>query len=1041
MRHIQIITCVICALMIGGAAHLASAQIPQTISYQGVLTDGAGTPEPDGSYNITFSLYTVAGGGTALWTETQSVQVTGGIFSVILGAQTPLAVAFDQPYWLGVSVNGGQEFSPRRELTSAAYSLNARSLAQGQAVTTLNTLTDDVTLAAGDNVTITTSSDSIIVSSTGGGSSLDWSLTGNTGTTPGTHFLGTTDDQALELHVNGSRVLRLEPDAISPNILAGNSANTIDGGLVGVVIAGGGNETDPNQVTGTWGNYGVIGGGNGNLVSSTGGTIGGGVGNEVHGEHSVIGGGWSNLALDQDAVVIGGGSQNVAHGEWSVIAGGIENQTAEFADATAVSGGYQNVASGAFSAIGGGQENETAGAYAVVGGGQENLASGERSVVGGGFDNGATGDNSVVAGGSSNIATGSWATVPGGFGNAAAGGYSFAAGRLAQADHGGSFVWADSSDNAAFATTASDQFLIRAAGGVGIGTNTPQQELDVAGSVRMIGFDMPNGAGAGYVLTSDAAGQGSWQPAAGGSAWGLSGNAGTTPSTNFLGTTDNQALELHVNSTRVLRFEPNLVSPNIVAGHPDNALAPGVLGATISGGGEITRRNQVTDIYGVVGGGVDNLAGHDDGSSSNQPAATVGGGENNTASAQHSTVAGGSGNVASGVYSFVGGGLTNQAGFDNAVVAGGNANTASAFLAFVGGGGLNNATHSATVVSGGFHNNATGEYATVGGGNGNVASGRLANVSGGYNNEALGARSVIGGGFDNQATDSTATIGGGEDNIASGHHSTVAGGDGNEASNAWSTVGGGWHNYASGAYSTVAGGQNNNASNRAAVGGGQGNQATNVFATVSGGYNSRASGYGATVVGGRENYASGDYSVAAGSRVIINASHHGAIVFADSSEHFFYSAAEDEFAVRATGGVRLVTGVDGTGTPIAGATLASGSGTWGSLSDRNAKTNFEPVDADEILQRVADLKISSWNYKAQDPSIRHIGPVAQDFYSAFELGATDKRITTVDADGVSLAAIQALNKKLREKDAQISDLEQRIAQLEAIVMKEGGRGK
>jgi hypothetical protein len=149
MRRVQIITCVICALIIGGTAHPASAQIPQTMSYQGVLTDGAGTPEPDGSYNITFSLYAASSGGSAIWTETQSVQVTGGIFSVILGSQTPLAVAFDQTYWLGVSVNGGQEFSPRRELTSAAYSLNARSIVPGGALTRLNALTDDVTLSAG----------------------------------------------------------------------------------------------------------------------------------------------------------------------------------------------------------------------------------------------------------------------------------------------------------------------------------------------------------------------------------------------------------------------------------------------------------------------------------------------------------------------------------------------------------------------------------------------------------------------------------------------------------------------------------------------------------------------------------------------------------------------------------------------------------------------------------------------------------------------------------------------------------------------------
>ncbi|MCK5406446.1 MAG: hypothetical protein KAJ37_03290, partial [Candidatus Krumholzibacteria bacterium] len=299
MRRIQLITCVIYVLALIGTTSQAPAQIPQTMSYQGVLTDGAGTPVPDGSYNITFNLYTVASGGTTIWTETQSVQVDGGIFSVILGAQTPLTVAFDQPYWLGVSVGGGQEFSPRRELTSAAYSLNARSITSGQAVTSLNALTDDVVLAPGTNVSITTSNDSIIVSSSGGGSSLDWSLTGNAGTTPGTNFLGTSDNQALELHVNGDRVLRLEPHLFSPNIIAGYSGNSLIAQVRGAVIAGGGVNGASHLITD---------------------------------DYSVVGGGAENVAGDGDInpsssryITVGGGQKNTASAGWVVIGGGYNN--------------------------------------------------------------------------------------------------------------------------------------------------------------------------------------------------------------------------------------------------------------------------------------------------------------------------------------------------------------------------------------------------------------------------------------------------------------------------------------------------------------------------------------------------------------------------------------------------------------------------------------------------------------------------------------------------------------------------------------------
>ncbi len=109
-------------------------QIPQTMSYQGVLTDGAGTAVPDGNYDLTFRLYTVASGGSAFWTETQNVSVSGGIFNVILGSVTPLTDAFDGQYYLGISVNGGGELSPRRPLTSSPYSLNSQAVAGSENV-------------------------------------------------------------------------------------------------------------------------------------------------------------------------------------------------------------------------------------------------------------------------------------------------------------------------------------------------------------------------------------------------------------------------------------------------------------------------------------------------------------------------------------------------------------------------------------------------------------------------------------------------------------------------------------------------------------------------------------------------------------------------------------------------------------------------------------------------------------------------------------------------------------------------------------------
>src|SRR5205814_6616494 len=122
-----------------------------------------------------------------------------------------------------------------------------------------------------------------------------------------------------------------------------------------------------------------------------------------------------------------------------------------------------------------------------------------------------------------------------------------------------------------------------------------------------------------------------------------------------------------------------------------------------------------------------------------------------------------------------------------------------------------------------------------------------------------------------------------------------------------------------------------------------------------------------------------------------------------------FAAAADEFSARATGGVRFVSAVDpGTGAPTAGVALAPGSGAWSTLSDRTLKANFQAVDGRDVLQRLVSLPVSTWNYTAQAPSIRHLGPTAQDFRAAFGLGEDDTTISTVDAQGVALASIQGL---------------------------------
>ncbi len=554
-----------------------------------------------------------------------------------------------------------------------------------------------------------------------------------------------------------------------------------------------------------------------------------------------------------------------------------------------------------------------------------------------------------------------------------------------------------------------------------------------------------------------------------------------------------------------LRLQPNATSPNLIGGHQDNTVTDGVAGATVGGGGTGSSPNSVTDNFGTVGGGEDNQAGDDAGMATDAMYATVGGGQqntagescatvgggysneasgncatvaggcNSTASGDRATVGGGYSNEASGNYATVAGGWSNQATASYATIAGGgpsdpndpsttrnlvtddygtiggggynqagdNAGTTTdAWYATVGGGLRNTATDSYATVGGGYSNEASGESATLGGGEGNSASGEVATVGGGYGNTASGLSATVGGGSHNVASDN-ATVGGGWTNTASGSSATVGGGDYNTASGSSATVGGGEGNTASGPLATVGGGYHNTASvNFATVGGGEGNTASGSYATVGGGFGNAASEWYATVPGGDSNTAEGDRSFAAGRRA--NAVHHGAFVWADSNDFDFASTANNEFSARATGGARFVSAIDASGNPTAGVQLASGGGSWSSISDRALKENFIAVNGKEVLAKLAAVPISAWNYKAQEGSIRHMGPMAQDLYAAFGLGEDDKHISTVDADGVGLAAIQGLHELLREKDAEIaeikkqnSDLQQRLSALEKLFEKFG----
>jgi hypothetical protein len=102
-----------------------SGDIPDIMSYQGVLRDGSGSLVPDGNYVVTFRIYDVEVGGSALWAENQSIMVEGGIINAHLGAVVSLSsLDCDVPYWLGISI-GGSEMVPRTALTTVPYAAHA----------------------------------------------------------------------------------------------------------------------------------------------------------------------------------------------------------------------------------------------------------------------------------------------------------------------------------------------------------------------------------------------------------------------------------------------------------------------------------------------------------------------------------------------------------------------------------------------------------------------------------------------------------------------------------------------------------------------------------------------------------------------------------------------------------------------------------------------------------------------------------------------------------------------------------------------------
>jgi len=287
----------------------------------------------------------------------------------------------------------------------------------------------------------------------------------------------------------------------------------------------------------------------------------------------------------------------------------------------------------------------------------------------------------------------------------------------------------------------------------------------------------------------------------------------------------------------------------------------------------------------------------------------------------------------------------------------------------------------------------------------------------GYNNTGIGVHAL-------------AANTNGLDNMAGGLNALAANTSGN-------------NNTANGTYALEANlsGNNNTASGFNAL-----------YANLSGGYNTASGGYALySNTNGVNNTANGAYALqgntsgsgntAVGYNALygsISGSNNIALGYQAGQSITTGSSNIDIGHPGLTGDTSIIRiGSSQTATYLAGNVYAAGavfSNGVSVVSDRNAKEKFTSVNAEDVLAKVLALPVAEWQYKADANGVKHLGPMAQDFHAAFGLnGGDDKHISIVDEGGVALAAIQGLNQKLEERDAEIRDLQKRLGKLEQLM--------
>ena len=695
-----------------------------------------------------------------------------------------------------------------------------------------------------------------------------------------------------------------------------------------------------------------------------------------------------------------------------------------------IAGGTGNSASNEYSTVGGGANNAASGSGATVGGGWKNKAVELDATVGGGQDNAVTGLAGTIAGGFKNKVAGDYAVIPGGSDNEAVGDYSYAAGRRAIAGHDGAVVWADSSSDKKLKSTGPNQFIIRAEGGVGIGTDAPDEQLTVAGTVKAESF-----IGDGSQLTGIEAG-GALEEGSVKREHLAEGSVTPDKLTQAYVTSD----ELQTIAQSVLAEKQSYSSDMI----PNGAITPDKLSEKYTTLADLEKEvkqlqksiKETSATSPAAGQLIDPAKqipnGSIDGSKLKEQYAT----ERDfimLAKKQESL------SVGFNADQIPNRSISTDKLREKVVTLGptGELNPQSARDTL----GSEELPWDTVYVKNGFDYKDELSFTHSGnklltlGPDGNLthpalrlrAGGDSPNVIGGHaaNRIPQGkAGATIGGGGNaanpNRVEGEYGTVAGGIGNVSRGYSSAIGGGQDNAVYRDGAVVAGGFTNVADGIFSTISGGA--------------GNRAGGKVSGIAGGFRNEASGAYAMVAGGFKNSAQGDFSFAAGYRA--RALHRGSFVWADSTDADLTSTGNNQFVVRAKGGAFFYSDADMS----AGTYLSPGSGAWSIMSDRKSKENFEAINSRDLLERVGALSIGTWNYKAQGDEVTHLGPAAQDFQAAFGLGEDERFINSVDADGVALAAIQGLYEMMKEKETAMQSvvlqnhaLQDRVKQLEEVI--------